>query len=70
MLRLIKINMAESGDAETEVAENTTSETASSEPDTFELAITRCREFNNLLYYEKNVTVRVATFLPLKRSSK
>ena len=45
--------------AETEAADNATPETPSSDTDTFDLAISKCREFNNLLYYEKNVTVRL-----------
>ena len=30
-------------------------------PTSFDLGIARCREFNNLRYYEKNVTVRPPT---------
>ena len=38
-------------------------------PASFDLAIARCREFNNLLYYEKNVTVSPFNPLPLEQSS-
>ena len=45
--------------AETEAVDEPTPETPSTDTDTFDLAISKCREFNNLLYYEKNVTVRL-----------
>ena len=56
--------MGENGAAETAVCDSTPE--PSGEPASFDEAVSRCRKFNNLLFYEKNVTVRLAMPIHLK----
>ena len=56
--------MGENGAAETAVCDSTPE--PSGEPASFDEAVSRCRKFNNLLFYEKNVTVRIAMPIHLK----